>query len=208
MDDEEQDAHEVKNAYKRRMYALAQLMLSLNGDGVQELYDASGPDSQVFANEVTRLASDFADEWAKVPDDVHEELDEDYVEEMDALADWMRAHAADIMENSLEYGLYRAGRPKFSMVVEDLSAGMTGSNCEVTTSEKKELIAQDASRAWEEMLNQAFISNAIGAIRSGSGSSEMIWRDSKVFEAVERDKRGIVFGHRRYRLEMEKEELG
>lgn len=207
MDGKELDVQVVKNAYERRMHALAQLMLSLNGSGVQELYDASGSDSQVFANEVTRLASDFADEWAKVPGDVHDELGEDYVEEIDLMADWMRAHAADIMENSLEYGLYRAGRPKFSMVVEDLSAGMTGSNCEVTTSEKKELIAQDASRAWEEMLNQAFISNAIGAIRSGSGSSEMIWRDSKVFEAVERDKRGIVFGHRRYRLEMEKEEL-
>lgn len=208
MDDEEQDAHEVEKACERRMYALAQLMLSLNGDGVQELYNASGPDSQVFANEVTRLASDFADEWAKVPNDVHDELGEDYVEEMDAMADWMKAHAADIMENSLEYGLYRAGRPKFSMVVEELSCDRAGSHWdEVTWSEKKELFAQDANSAWGTVSDLAAIDTAKSMARSGSGDAKINWTDAKSLEVVELDKRGCVFGHRRYRVEMEKEEL-
>ena len=154
----EGELHEKDKVWERRVYALAQLMLSLNGTDMSKVYDASGSDSQVMSNELVRLASEFADEWAKVPNSVHDELGEDYIEEIDNLSDWVVAHAKDVMENELEYGGYSAGRVGWAVVSEDVEDREGDHPDKVIWSELVAVDADNEADARARMMDIAFAS--------------------------------------------------
>lgn len=108
----EKDAKDGKSRHVA--YALCQLTLSLNGKGINTLYNACG-DSGEFAATLTDLAEHFDAAWDRLSPDEHEEAGHDYIEEIDTYADWIVKHARDIVDNSIEYP-YFPGKAEWSIL--------------------------------------------------------------------------------------------
>lgn len=93
-----------------------QLMLSLPDDylGNEEL-TGDVPSDELLA-ELFRVAKDFEDEWRKVDEGDHEDVGDDYFDEVQKLADWVKEHLYDVLHNNLEYGGYKARRRVWGVV--------------------------------------------------------------------------------------------
>lgn len=59
-------------------------------------------------HQLVRVASEFEAEWVKLTDEEHEQLREDWLDEVAKLAKWVKEHLYDVLHNELEYGMYRA----------------------------------------------------------------------------------------------------
>lgn len=87
-----------------------QLLIGL--PGVCRTKEAEDMSSSEIIRELFRLACDFDEEWQKLTPEEHEEGGEDYIEEVDKLADWAAGHLYDVLHNRLEYP-YRAMATKY-----------------------------------------------------------------------------------------------
>lgn len=193
---------DARKQEERRKHAIFQLMFALEDMWRDRLYDAAESNSHVLYVHISRLTDAFADEWAKVSEDVHEELGEDYVEEIEKLADWVANHADDIMNNDLEYGLYQAANPKYVMWDEAVD-----DDGKVLTSEATPLGECEKGNAWNKMVGLAIRGHATDMSESPVGNSDVKWRFGDEIEIVQRDRAGMVTHHHRYRLVVEREEV-
>lgn len=105
----------TRNGHLAYMHTLAQLGLSMNGEATDKLYEACG-DSVAFSNTMIRLAEQFEDEWRQLTPEEHDEVGDDYIEEVEKLAAWIEDHIDDVANNLLEYGGYQAGRLEWAVV--------------------------------------------------------------------------------------------
>lgn len=98
------------------METFGQLLISLPGICQwDELDDLGGITSTEVIQRLIDIAVDFTKEWEKVSYEEHDVLGEDYIEEVDKLADWVRKHASDVFNNNLEYGGYRAKKQMYAI---------------------------------------------------------------------------------------------
>lgn len=91
-----------------------QLLISL--PGICQWNDIGDVSSTEVIQRLIDIAVDFTKEWDKVSYEEHDILGEDYIEEIDKLADWIKKHAYDVFNNSLEYGGYKAKVQLFTVV--------------------------------------------------------------------------------------------
>lgn len=98
------------------METFGQLLIGL--PGICHIKDICGLSSAEVIQRLIDIAVDFTKEWDKVSNEEHDVLGEDYLEEVNKLADWIKKHAYDVFNNSLEYGGYRA-RVQLYAIVED-----------------------------------------------------------------------------------------
>jgi len=106
----------IRSFNYKELETFGQLMISMSGVcSRDEALDMSSCD---VIREIARLAVDFEAEWSRISDDDHEELKEDWLEEVDKLGDWAMAHLYDVLHNCLEYGGYRARRRVWGVVAK------------------------------------------------------------------------------------------
>lgn len=96
------------------METLGQLLIGL--PGICQWKDIGDLSSAEIIQRLIEIAVDFTKEWDKVSCEEHDVLGEDYIEEVDKLADWIEKHAFDVFHNSLEYGGYKARVQLFTIV--------------------------------------------------------------------------------------------
>jgi len=109
MEDKDNKSVSQRNDFSyREVETFGQMMLSLpNICNDQAAMDMSTPE---VVHQLVRVASEFDAEWVKLTDEEHDELHEDWLEEVDKLARWVKDHLYDVLHNELEYGMYRARR--------------------------------------------------------------------------------------------------
>ena len=93
---------ETKKEYTySEVETFGQLMIGL--PGVCRAEEADGMSSSEIIQEIFRVACDFDEEWRKLTPEEHEDGGEDYIVEVDKLADWIAHHLYDVLHNRLEY---------------------------------------------------------------------------------------------------------
>ena len=102
---------------------IVQLMLSLNGERTDRLYDLCKDGYTEFTNIVVGFAKQFEEAWDQMSPDEHDEAGHDYIEEIDKLAVWIGNHAEDVVKNALEYPFYPVGKIEWSVVKTLYDAG-------------------------------------------------------------------------------------
>ena len=118
-----------------------QLMIGL--PGVCSTKEAEGMSSAEVIRELFRLACDFDEEWQKLTPEEHEKGGEDYIEEVDKLADWAAGHLYDVLHNRLEYP-YRAMVTKYVVAFD---AEVPGRHSSVLFNDSRKFDAEyDAAR--------------------------------------------------------------
>lgn len=89
------------------------LLISL--PGICQWNDIGDVSSTEVIQRLIDIAVDFTREWDKVSYEEHDVLGEDYIEEIDKLADWIKRHAYDVFNNSLEYSDYKAKKRMYAI---------------------------------------------------------------------------------------------
>lgn len=89
-----------------QLETFGELMISL--PNICRRKGAEDVSSAEIINSIARLAIDFEAEWSKMSAEDHDAAGEDWLEEIDKLANWIIKHLYDVLHNELEYGMYRA----------------------------------------------------------------------------------------------------